>query len=169
LDHCVFSLHLSKATFKSQTETETEESSQIPESIQEGQHFFVGKVGRMPTPEKAFRPASRNFDPDSNVTEEIDLQSTKRYSPKTSTDEGRIISTKPVRKNAFFSIRDNFDSDSNIMEESNVQSAKPHSLNTSTKAGRMISIKPVPKNASFAIRDNLDPDSNLTEESDSHL
>jgi hypothetical protein len=32
-----------------------------------------------------------NLDPDSNVTEESDVQSEKQFSPKTSTDEGRMI------------------------------------------------------------------------------
>jgi hypothetical protein len=37
-----------------------------------------------------------NLDPDSNVTEESDLHPEKHLSPKTSTDEGRMMSTKPV-------------------------------------------------------------------------
>jgi hypothetical protein len=37
-----------------------------------------------------------NFDPDSNRTEESDLQSEKHTSPKTLTDEGRMISIKPL-------------------------------------------------------------------------
>jgi hypothetical protein len=63
-----------------------------------------------------------NFDPDSNATEESDLQSQQHPSPKISTDEGRMISIKPVLKNAVFSIRDNLDPDSNVTEESDLQS-----------------------------------------------
>jgi hypothetical protein len=44
--------------------------------------------------------------------------------PKISTDEGRMISTKPVPLNAPFSIRDNIDSDSKIIEESDLQPEK---------------------------------------------
>jgi hypothetical protein len=42
----------------------------------------------------------------------------KHPSFKTSTDEGRMISTKPVVKKASFLIRDNLDPDSNVTEES---------------------------------------------------
>jgi hypothetical protein len=48
----------------------------------------------------ADHPIRDNLDPDSNVTEESDLQSQKHPSPKTLTDAGRMISIKPVSKNA---------------------------------------------------------------------
>jgi sucrose-6-phosphate hydrolase SacC (GH32 family) len=102
------------------------------------------------------------------VTEESYLHQAKFISPKTATDEGRIISTKPVLKNANFSIRDNFDPDSIITDESNLHSQQHISHKTSTDAGIIISTKPVRLNASFSIRDNLDPDSNITEESNPH-
>jgi hypothetical protein len=104
--------------------------------------------------------------PDSNVTEESDRQSEKHLSPKTSTDEGITISTKPVSWNASFSIRDNLDPDSNATEESDLQKAKHLSPKMSTDEGRMISTKPLSRNASSSIRDNIDPDSNITDESD---
>jgi hypothetical protein len=37
-----------------------------------------------------------NLDPDSNATEESDLQLEKHFSPKTLIDEGITISIKPV-------------------------------------------------------------------------
>jgi hypothetical protein len=73
--------------------------------------------------------------------------------PMTSTDEGTMISTKPVIENTARAIRDNLDPDSNVIEESDLHSRKKHSINTSTDA------RP-------PVRDNLDPDSNGTEESD---
>jgi hypothetical protein len=66
-----------------------------------------------PVPENAFISIRDNFDPDSNLTEESDLQSQKHFSPKISIDEGRMISIKPDRENAFLSIRDNFEPNSN--------------------------------------------------------
>jgi hypothetical protein len=45
-----------------------------------------------------------NLDPDSNITEKSDLHSEKQLSPKTSTDAGTIISTKPVLANIVWSI-----------------------------------------------------------------
>jgi hypothetical protein len=56
----------------------------------------VGRVGWIGTPEKAFRPTSRNLDPDVNIIEESDSQSEKQLSPKNSTDAGRMISIKPL-------------------------------------------------------------------------
>jgi hypothetical protein len=105
----------------------------------------------MGTPSKAFAPTSRNRDPDSIVIEESDLHPTKHPSSKTSTDEGIIISIKPVPTNAILSIRDNIDPDSNVTEESNWHPPKHPSSNTSTDEGRMISIKPVRLNANFSI------------------
>jgi hypothetical protein len=70
----------------------------------------------------AFLSIRDNLDSDSNVTEESNLQSKKHDSPKTSTDAGRMISTKPVLLNADFSIWDNLDSDSNVTEESDLHS-----------------------------------------------
>jgi hypothetical protein len=63
-----------------------------------------------------------NLDPEANVIEESNLHKEKHASPKTSTDAGRMISTKSFRKNAYFSIRDNFNSDSNVTEESDLHS-----------------------------------------------
>jgi hypothetical protein len=40
---------------------------------------------------------------------------------KNSTDEGRMISIKPVPRNAFFPIRDNLGPDSNGTEESDLR------------------------------------------------
>jgi hypothetical protein len=47
--------------------------------------------------------------PDSIATEESDLRWEKHIEPRTSTDPGRMISTKPVPMNAHFSIRDSLD------------------------------------------------------------
>jgi hypothetical protein len=55
-----------------------------------------------------------HLDPGSNGTQESDLPKEKHSSSKTSTDAGRMISTKPVLKNVCFAIRDNFDPDSNV-------------------------------------------------------
>jgi hypothetical protein len=44
----------------------------------------------------------------------------KEDSPKTSTDEARMISTKTVLKNVSFSIRDILDPHSNVIGESNL-------------------------------------------------
>jgi hypothetical protein len=82
----------------------------------------------------------------SNVTEESDLHSEQHLSHKTSTDEGTIISTKPVSMNAFFSIRDNIDTDSNQTEESDPHSRTRRPSKTSTDAGIIISTKPVALN-----------------------
>jgi hypothetical protein len=76
----------------------------------------------MDTPQKAFRPTLCNLDSDSNVTEESDWQSEKQLSPNTSTDEGTMISIKPVLMNASFSICDNLDPDSNLTEKSDLHS-----------------------------------------------
>jgi hypothetical protein len=84
-----------------------------------------------------------NLNPDSNVTEESDLQFEKHLSPNTSIDAGRTISIKPVPMNASFSIRDNLDPDSNLTKESDLQLEKHPSHKISIDAGRMISIKPV--------------------------
>jgi hypothetical protein len=48
-------------------------------------------------PMNAYFSIRDNLDPDSNVTEESDLHSEKHPSPKISTDEGIMISIKPVR------------------------------------------------------------------------
>jgi hypothetical protein len=101
----------------------------------------MGRVGRISTFEKACRPTLRNFDSDSNATEESDLQSAKQHSSKNLTDEGRMISIKLVPKNAHCSIRDNLDPDSNLTEESDPQEEKHFSHKTSINAERMISIK----------------------------
>jgi hypothetical protein len=50
----------------------------------------------MGIPRKAHSSTLCNFDPDANVTEESDLQEEKQCTPKTSTDAGIIMSTKPV-------------------------------------------------------------------------
>jgi hypothetical protein len=84
-----------------------------------------------------------NLDPDSNVTEESDLQFEKQPSPQTSTDEGRMSSTKAVPENAHRPIRDNFDSDSNLTEESDLQLEKQLTTKDATDAGTKIPIKPV--------------------------
>jgi hypothetical protein len=76
-----------------------------------------------------------NLDPDLNVTEESRPHSEKHRIPKSSTDAGRRMSTKPVKLNASSSIRDNLDPDSNATEESDLHSAKHLSLNTSTDEG----------------------------------
>jgi hypothetical protein len=72
----------------------------------------------MGTPKRKSSLTPRNFDPDSNVTEESNLHSEKQLSPKSSTDAGRMISIKPVPLNGHPSIRDNLDPDSNTTEES---------------------------------------------------
>jgi hypothetical protein len=98
------------------------------------------------------------------VTEVSDLHFEKRLSSKTSTDAGRVISTKSVSLNAYPSIRNNLDHDSNVTEDSDLHKEKYLETKTSTDEGRMISIKPVIMNACLSIRDNLDHDSNVTEE-----
>jgi hypothetical protein len=66
------------------------------------------------------------------------LHSEKRDVPKTSTDEGIMISIKSVPQNTHFSIRENLDSDSNITEKRDPSSEKQLSLKTSTETGIMI-------------------------------
>jgi hypothetical protein len=75
-----------------------------------------------PVSENAAHSIRDNFDPDSNVIEENDLQSQKHLTPKNSTDEGIMISTKPVLVSASVLIRDNRDPDSNVTEESDLHS-----------------------------------------------
>jgi hypothetical protein len=91
----------------------------------------------------AFDSVRDNLDIDSNVTKESDLHSEKQSASKTSIDEGRMISIKPVPTNVCTSIRDNFDSDSNVIEESDPQQKKQLEPKTTIDEGRMISIKPV--------------------------
>jgi hypothetical protein len=74
-----------------------------------------------------------------NVTDENDLHSAKHLTPKTSTDEGIIISTKPVPINARFSIHDNIDPDSLRTEESDPHKEKHSLLKTSTDERIIIS------------------------------
>jgi hypothetical protein len=62
-----------------------------------------------------------NLDGDSNLTDESDSHKEKQSSSKTSTDEGILISIKPVPTKASFSIRDYFDPVSNVTEESDRQ------------------------------------------------
>jgi hypothetical protein len=76
-----------------------------------------------------------NLDPDSNITEESDLQSEKHHPPKISTDEGIMISIKTVPENAALSIRDNLDPDSNVTEESDLQLEKHDSPKNVTELG----------------------------------
>jgi hypothetical protein len=86
--------------------------------------------------------------------------SAKQVSPKTSTDEGRMISTTPVLRNAHFSIRGNLERDSNINDESDLQLEKHFSHKISTDEGRMIPTKPISLSAYPSIPDTLDSDSN---------
>jgi hypothetical protein len=79
-----------------------------------------------------------NLDPDSNLTEESLTHPQKQPPPKTSTDAGRMISTKPDLQKAPQSIRDNFDPDSNVTEERYLHSEKQDSAKTSIDEGRMI-------------------------------
>jgi hypothetical protein len=67
----------------------------------------------------------------------------KHCSPKTSTDAGRMISTKRLPMNASFSIRDNLDRGSNVTERSDLHSGKHFSRKISTDEGRVISTKSV--------------------------
>jgi hypothetical protein len=121
-----------------------------------------------PALRRTFLAIPCNFDPDSNLTEESDLHPAKQFTPKISTDAGRITSTKAVPQNASLSIRDNLDRDLNVTDESDSHSEKHISPKNSTDAGITISTKQAPRNASPSILDNLDPDSNVTEESDLH-
>jgi hypothetical protein len=73
-----------------------------------------------------------DLDLDSNVTGESDLQSEKRPSHNTPTDEGIMISTKPVRLKISFSIHDNIDPDSNVTEENDRHKEKRPSPKTPT-------------------------------------
>jgi hypothetical protein len=75
-------------------------------------------ISTKPVPLNTHLPIRDNFDSDSNVSEESDLQYEKHSQPKTLIDEGRMISTKPVLLNASFSICDNIDPDSNVTKES---------------------------------------------------
>jgi hypothetical protein len=76
-----------------------------------------------------------NLEPLSNRTEESDSHSEKHPISKTSTDEGIMISIKPVPKNAHFSIRDNLDSDSNRTEKSDLHSEKHDAPKNTTELG----------------------------------
>jgi hypothetical protein len=107
------------------------------------QHFFIGRVGRMGTSEKASRSTLRNREPGSNVTEVSDRHRRKQLSHKISTDAGITISINPLRLNTCFSIRDNLDHDSNVSEVSDSHRAKQPSPKTSTDAGTTISTKPL--------------------------
>jgi hypothetical protein len=49
-----------------------------------------------PVPLNVFFSIRDNLDPDSNLTKESDLHSEKHSQPKISTDEGRMISIRPV-------------------------------------------------------------------------
>jgi hypothetical protein len=73
-----------------------------------------------------------NLEPDSNVREESDPHLEKQSPPKTSTDAGRVISTKPVSKSVDLSIRDNVDLDSNIADESGLHKEKQSSSKNAT-------------------------------------
>jgi hypothetical protein len=57
-----------------------------------------------------------NFDFDSNLTDESDLQSEKHSSHKISIDAGTTISINRVSRNVSHSIRDHFDPDSNVTD-----------------------------------------------------
>jgi hypothetical protein len=61
---------------------------------------------------------------ESILTEESDANSQKHFSFKTSTDEGIVISIKPVALNASIAICDNFETDSILTEESDQHSEK---------------------------------------------
>jgi hypothetical protein len=74
-----------------------------------------------PLPENAFASIRTNFDRDSNVIDESDVQEEKQRSPSVSTDDGITRSVNPLQENADASIRTNFDNDSNVIDESAVQ------------------------------------------------
>jgi hypothetical protein len=93
-------------------------------------------------------------------TEKSDSHSEKHFSRKKSTDEGRMISIKPVRMNASPSIRDNLGPDSNVIEESDLQSEKHFKPKTSIDPGNVTNSRSVPENASLSIFLNFDPVSN---------
>jgi hypothetical protein len=84
------------------------------------------------------------------VTKESDSQKEKQFTPKISTDAGRLISTKPVIKNARPSNRANLDLDSNITEESDLPPEKYFSPKTSADEGTTISTKLVSLNTQFS-------------------
>jgi hypothetical protein len=69
-------------------------------------------ISTKPVSKNAFVSICDNLDPDSNRTEERNPQQEKQFSPKISTDAGRMILTKPVPRNAYASIRDNLDPES---------------------------------------------------------
>jgi hypothetical protein len=62
-----------------------------------------------------------NFELDSNVTDESDLQKEKHDLHTTSTDAGTSIVFKPVHANASSSIRCNFEFNSNVTDISDLQ------------------------------------------------
>jgi hypothetical protein len=90
-----------------------------------------------------------------NATERSDLDSAKHPHLRISTDEEKIISTKPVSENSLNSIRDNLERDFNRTEESDLHSTKHSSLKNSTVEGIIIRIKSVLQNVRFPIRDNF--------------
>jgi hypothetical protein len=116
-----------------------------------------------PAIQKAHPPVRDNLDPDSNITEESDLHRLEQFQPKTSTDAGRTISTKPVSLNAHPSIRDNLDSDSNVTEKSDLQSEKQSSRKTSTNAGIITNFKPISEKTFLLIRPILESFSKATD------
>jgi hypothetical protein len=112
-------------------------------------------ISSKPVPQNACFSIRDNFDPNSIVIEESELHQEKHPSPKTSTDEGSTIASKPILLNAF-SIRDNLDSDSNVTEESDLQSEKHFSPKNTTESGMIKNRRSVFSNASDSIRSNSD-------------
>jgi hypothetical protein len=79
-----------------------------------------------PVPRNAFFSIRDNLDPDSNITEESDLQQRKHPSPKTSIDEGILTNFKPVCKNILFGICFSIEPFSNTTN-SNILFSETHS------------------------------------------
>jgi hypothetical protein len=65
--------------------------------------------------------------------------------PRLQTDEGRMISTKPVRMNEEPSIRDNLNPDSNVTEQSDRHSEKHLKPKTSTEPRKITNFSSVPR------------------------
>jgi hypothetical protein len=83
-------------------------------------HVFMGNVGAIGTPKKAFGPTARSREFDLKLTHSSLAHPQKHSSPKTSTDAGIIMLIKPVPRNPAFPINDNPDLDTNATDKSDL-------------------------------------------------
>jgi hypothetical protein len=84
------------------------------------------------------------------------LDQEKHPLPKTSTDKGRTISTKPAIENAPFSIHDNLNLHSNVTEESDSHSEKQFAPENRTELGTLTKLRDARSNVCDSILSNLD-------------